>query len=201
MTDLTVHIVDDDPSVLESLSIMLTSSGFSTRCYSSARAFLGTYAAGDRDCLLLDVNMPGMTGLELQQRLNEAHIKIPTIVITAHGSVATAVKAMKNGAVDFIEKPYRENDIIEKIRSLPLHQEQTESSPVEINRFHELFAGLTPREQEVFREMVKGQSSKAIAKTLGVSFRTIEIHRAHVLQKMQVANLPELIRKSILAGI
>lgn len=201
MTDLTVHIVDDDPSVLESLSIMLSSSGFNTRCYSSARAFLGTYSASGRDCLLLDVNMPGMTGLELQQCLNEAHIKIPTIVITAHGSVATAVKAMKNGAVDFIEKPYRENEIIEKIRSLPQHQEQAESSPAAISRFHELFAGLTPREQEVFREMVKGQSSKAIAKTLGVSFRTIEIHRAHVLQKMQVSNLPELIRKSILAGI
>lgn len=201
MPELTVHIVDDDSSVLDSLSIMLKESGYTTRCYSSGDTFINTYTPGAGDCLLLDVNLPGMSGLELQQKLNEMQIKLPTIVITAHGNVSTAVKAMKNGAVDFIEKPYRENDLVEKIQGIRSLFSQSEASPAAINEFHTLHSQLTPRELEVYREMIKGESNKAIARALGVSFRTIEIHRSHILQKMRVKNLPELIRKSLLAGL
>lgn len=201
MSELTIHIVDDDPSVLDSLSIMLSSAGFTTRCYTSGKEFIDTYTPGTRDCLLLDVNMPGMSGLELQQKLNEKRIKIPTIVITAHGNVTTAVSAMKNGALDFLEKPYREDEIIEKIREIPLALSRESTDPSILDEFRSLYAMLTPRELEVYSEMIKGLSNKAIARMLNVSFRTIEIHRAHILQKMQVKNLPELIRKSILSGL
>jgi len=198
---LTVHIVDNDPAILDSLSILLNTSGFNTNCYASGRAFLDTYVPGTTNCLLLDIQMPGMSGLELQVKLNEMNNEMPTIIITGHGNVAIAVKAMKNGAIDFIEKPYRENDLIEKLNKILLMYEQADEGQSSIDTFHQLFAGLTAREQEVFREMIQGYSSKSIARTLGISFRTIEIHRSHVLQKMQAKNLADLIRTSILAGI
>jgi len=198
---LTVHIVDNDPAILDSLSILLNTSGFNTNCYPSGQAFIDTHVPGTKNCLLLDVHMPGMSGLELQVKLNEMNIEMPTIIITGHGNVAIAVKAMKNGAIDFIEKPYRENDLIEKLNNILLMYEQADEVQSTTDAFRQLFAGLTPREQDVFREMIQGYSNKSIARTLGISFRTIEIHRSHILQKMQVKNLPELIRKSILSNI
>lgn len=192
-----VFIVDDDPSVLDSLSILLQTSGIRTICYGSAQAFLDACAPGTTGCLLLDVQMPGMNGLELQQRLNRAKIRIPTIIITGHGNIATAVKAMKSGAFDFLEKPYREAEIIGKIRNALASLEPLDVEAEALAGFPGRYAGLTDREQEVFREMVKGQANKTIARALGISYRTVEIHRSRVLQKMGVKNLSELIRLAI----
>jgi two-component system response regulator FixJ len=203
--ELTVHIVDDDPAVLDSLSILLDSAGFMTKCYPSGQAFIDFYSyrisPGSSDCLVLDINMPGMSGLELQENLTALNIRIPTIIITGHGNIATAVQAMKNGAVDFIEKPYREKDIIESLDKILLSYSQTDELQLMINVFRVLFAHLTPREQQVYKELIKGHPNKTIAKGLGISFRTVEIHRSHILQKMQVKTLSELIRKSILSDI
>jgi two-component system response regulator DctR len=201
MTERNVYIVDDDFSVQDSLSILLRSAGFNTECYSSGQEFLNDCTPGKKGCLLLDVQMPGMSGLELQQKLNESNIRIPTIVITAHGNVSTAVKAMKNGAFDFIEKPYREDEIIEKLEGALQSCSEDREDSATLDGFRSLYSGLTRREQEVFSEMIKGHSNKSTARILDISFRTVEIHRSHILQKMQVKNLSELIRKSILADL
>jgi two-component system response regulator FixJ len=203
MHELTIHIVDDDIAVRDSLSILLESTGFKIKCYSSGQAFIDDYRFrnGSKDCLLLDINMPGMSGLELQEKLNSLNIRIPTIIITGHGNIATAVKVMKNGATDFIEKPFRENELVEKLQNLGVMYTQADETQLMKDVFRELYAGLTLREQEVYSELIKGHPNKTIAKLLGVSFRTIEIHRSRILHKMQVNNLSELIRKSIKSGL
>ncbi len=201
MTDPVVYIVDDDMAVRDSLSILLRTSGFHTKPYASGQAFLDGYDAFKRGCLLLDVKMPEMSGLELLEILNEKQIAIPTIIITAYGNIPTAVKAMQLGAIDFIEKPYSEDLIIEKVKSALFLSNRAEDYDEAIAEFHGLYNTLTSREKQVFSELVIGYPNKVIAGNLGISPRTVEIHRANILQKLQVTNLAKLIRMSILAGI
>ncbi|MEX2353274.1 MAG: response regulator [Gammaproteobacteria bacterium] len=201
MNSLFVHIVDDDLAVQDSLSILLTTSGYKTASYRSGQEFIDRYKACDYDCLLLDINMPGMSGLELQQELNKRHIDIPTIFITAHGNINDAVLAMKNGAVDFIEKPFRGEELLTRLQSILLSCDEDHTVRSITNNFQTLFNGLTGREQEIFQELVKGQSSKEIGRTLDISFRTVEVHRARIMEKTQVKNLAELVRKAIHANL
>jgi two-component system response regulator FixJ len=201
MRDQKIHIIDDDLAVLDSLAILLNTAGLATECYSSGHDFIAAYTPGENECLLLDVQMPEMTGLELQLKLRELHITIPVIIMTGHGNVTTAVKAMQNGAVDFIEKPFRKDELLEKIYHALKISSDTNDNDSSLNRFRGLFADLTSREQDIFRQMVMGLSNKVIARNLDISFRTVEIHRSHVLKKMQVKNLSELIRLSIYTGI
>lgn len=201
MTDAIVFIVDDDASVRESLSILLRTSGFHTEPYPSGQAFLDNYDDSKNGCLLLDNKMPEMSGLELRQLLTEKRISIPTIIITAYGDIPTAVKAMQLGAIDFIEKPYSEDLIINKVKSALALGINSEEHDKRVTQFHGLHRTLTTREKQVFLELIKGHQNKIIARQLDISPRTVEIHRANILGKLQVPNLAQLIRMAILAGI
>jgi two-component system response regulator FixJ len=201
MNESIVFIVDDDLAVRESLSILLGTSDYLTESYPSGQAFLDAYDGLKTGCLLLDINMPGMNGLELRRILNERQFFIPTIIITGYGDIPTAVKAMQLGAVDFVEKPYSEDLIIEKIELAMSHNGNNDDQNIAIAEIRELHSTLTGREKEVFTELVKGYQNKIIARNLEISPRTVEIHRANVLTKLKAPNLAQLIRMAILAGI
>jgi two-component system response regulator FixJ len=193
-----VFVVDDDTAVRQGLRFMLRAAGYSVEAFPSARSFLEDYDPRRGGCLLLDVQMPQMTGLELQQRLNVRGWRIPVIFITGHGSVPLAIAAMKAGAFDFIEKPLREDTLLESIeRALHwndrAYEERLERATLEVRA-----ALLTPREREVFELVARGEPNKVIARNLGISFRTVELHRAHIIEKLQARSLSDLIRMGII---
>ena len=194
----SVFVVDDDTAVRQGLRFMLRAAGYSVEAFPSARSFLEDYDPRRGGCLLLDVQMPQMTGLELQQRLNVRGWRIPVIFITGHGSVPLAIAAMKAGAFDFIEKPLREDTLLESIeRALHwndrAYEERLERATLEVRA-----ALLTPREREVFELVARGEPNKVIARNLGISFRTVELHRAHIIEKLQARSLSDLIRMGII---
>ena len=177
------------------LRFMLRAAGYSVEAFPSARSFLDGFDPRRGGCLLLDVRMPQMTGLELQQQLNVRGWRIPVIFITGHGTVSLAIAAMKAGAFDFIEKPLREDALLESIERA-LHwndEERLERASLQIRA-----ASLTPREREVFDLVAAGEPNKVIARRLGISFRTIELHRAHIIEKLQARSLSDLIRMAII---
>ena len=189
----SVHVVDDDAAVRDSLCVLLASAGFLVQTYDSAVAFLAT-AAGLAGCVLTDVRMPEMDGLELQQRLSQRNIHLPVIVMTGQGDVPLAVRAMKAGAVDFLEKPFDDAALLDAVRRAlaeSRRREESESASAETSR---RLAALTPREREVLDLLVVGLSNKAIAIELGASPRTIEVHRARVFEKLSARSLPDLVR-------
>ena len=199
--DAIVHVVDDDVAVRQSLAFMLGSAGLSVRLYDSGPAFLGSLPMSPGGCLVTDIRMPDMDGLELQRRLNELGLKIPVIVITGHGDVPLAVEAMKAGAVDFIEKPFDDELLLGAINAALEHQArgiERESHSVEIQA---RVAALSERERQVLEGLVAGKANKVIAYDLGISPRTVEIYRANVMTKMQAGSLSELVRMALLAGI
>ena len=174
---------------------MLRTAGYSVEAFPSARSFLDGFDPRRGGCLLLDVRMPQMTGLELQQQLNVRGWRIPVIFITGHGTVSLAIAAMKAGAFDFIEKPLREDALLESIERA-LHwndEERLERASLQIRA-----ASLTPREREVFDLVAAGEPNKVIARRLGISFRTVELHRAHIVEKLQARSLSDLIRMAII---
>lgn len=191
-----VYIVDDDRGVRDSLSLLLRSVGLSSRVFASAADFLDAYDASRIGCLVADIRMPGMSGLDLHKELKERRIDIPTIFITGHGDVPMAVNAMKSGAMDFIQKPFRDQDLLDRINTALQLAEETHASQVEEEEIRERLASLTPRESEVMEMVVKGCANKVIAMDLGVSQRTVELHRARVMRKMGVRSLAELVRLS-----
>ncbi len=193
-TEPVVYVVDDDPGVRDSLRLLLQSVGMPAALYDSAAAFLQGYRPGSRaDCLVADIRMPGMSGLELQQTLIERSIGIPIVFITGHGDVPMAVEAMKAGAVDFLQKPFRDQALLDRInRALELSRAQL-ANRVSNDVFHQRVATLTPREAEVMELVVQGNANKVIALDLGVSQRTVELHRARVMRKMGVRSLAELV--------
>jgi FixJ family two-component response regulator len=198
MRDKTLFVVDDDAAVRQGLRFMLRAAGYSVEAFPSARSFLEDYDPRRGGCLLLDVQMPQMSGFELQQQLNVRGWRIPVIFITGHGTVPQAIAAVKAGAFDFIEKPLREDTLLETIeRALHwndrAYEERLERASLQVRA-----ALLTSREREVFELVVAGDPNKVIARHLGISFRTVEQHRAHIFEKLQARSLSDLIRMGII---
>jgi len=190
----TVFVVDDDEGVRNSLRFLLKSVGLASRTLSSASEFLDTYKPSQPGCLVLDVRMPGMSGLELQQQLNLRGATIPVIFITGHGDVPMAVEAMQHGAFDFLQKPFRDQDLIDRIQRALERDARSRTVLAQHARIRERIESLTAREREVLTLMTKGKPNKVMAAELGVSQRTIEIHRARVMEKTAAASLAQLVR-------
>jgi two-component system response regulator FixJ len=194
MTDVVVHIVDDEEAVRSSIAFLLSASGFAVRTHASATAFLEHAPNVRNGCLITDLRMPDMSGVELLRRLRETGTLLPAIVITGHGDVQMAVEAMKNGALDFIEKPFSDDVLIESIRhAVELAATQVKSEAA-IEATRERLSSLSEREAQVLRGVVAGQANKTIAYGLGLSPRTVEVYRAGLMGKMQARSLPDLVR-------
>ena len=195
-----VHVIDDDDAVRSSLEFLLRTAKIDVRTYESATAFLSQLKAGERGCIVTDVRMPEMSGIELLRRLKEMSIDLPVIVITGHGDVSLAVEAMKAGAVDFLEKPFEDERVLAAIGSA-LEREREEGARVaERTRIREKMAQLSQREREVLDGLVAGAANKTIAFDLGISARTVEVYRANVMTKMEAKSLSELVRMVIIAS-
>jgi two-component system, LuxR family, response regulator FixJ len=194
-----VHVVDDDASVRDSLSLLLEAAGFAVRTYDSAQAFLR--AASDRTagCVLTDVQMPELNGLELQRRMSDLGIRLPVIVMTGHGDVPIAVEALKAGAVDFLEKPFEEQHLLDAVSEAIAVSQREHDEVAALAGIAARIATLTPREREVMERLVAGHPNKTIAYDLGSSPRTVEVHRARIMEKMAARSLPELVRMTITA--
>lgn len=190
----TVFVVEDDPAVRKSMALLLGSVHLPVELFASADEFLERYRDGEPGCLLLDVRLPGMGGLELQQELADRNIHLPVVIVTGHADVAMAIRAMKAGAVDFIEKPFSDQTLLDCIhRALQKGSKigEQDSRNREIAR---LIARLTPREREVMEKVVAGNSNKMIAAQLSVSQKTVEAHRANVMKKMRAQSVADLVR-------
>ena len=198
MTTKTVFVVDDDDAVRKGLTFLLRTAGHAVKTFPSAAMFLERHEPEHYGCLLLDVRMPQMTGLQLQQVLNSRGWKIPMIFITGHGTVPMAIAAMKAGAFDFIEKPLRSEILLESVERALAWAETRHDSRLQLATIKERVALLTAREREVLALAAAGEPNKVIARRLGISFRTVELHRSHILEKMQARTTAELIRMAIL---
>ena len=198
MPDKTVFVVDDDAAVRQGLRFMLRAVGYSVEAFPSARSFLEDYDPRRGGCLLLDIQMPQISGLELQQRLNVRGWRIPVIFITGHGTVSLAIAAMKAGGFDFIEKPLREDALLESIERALHWNNRAYEERLERVTLWARAASLSPREREVFDLVAAGEPNKAIAQHLGISFRTVELHRTHIIEKLQARSLSDLIRMGII---
>lgn len=198
----TIYLVDDDQDLLDYLAAAMSNDSQKVITYSSAQQFLSEAESVDEQgCVVLDVNMPEMNGLELQQRLNEMKFTLPVVFLTAHADVPMAVKAMQAGAVDFIQKPVQPEELsacVERVINTP---QSNLPSPEEAQSVKNTVDELTPREREVMDLIVKGASNKEAAQSLDISPRTVEIYRATVMRKMDAPNLPDLVRKAISIGM
>ncbi len=188
-----VYLVDDDDAVRDSLGLLFRSIGLESELYASALDFLEHFDARRHACLVADIRMPGLSGLELQERLNDQGADIPVIFITGHGDVPMAVGAMKAGAADFIQKPFRDQDLIDRIHKALEEDKARRAARAEEEVIRERLSLLTPRETEVMQRVVRGQANKVIAMDLGVSQRTVELHRARVMRKLKMRSLAELV--------
>lgn len=198
-SDSIVIVVDDDDDVRDSIRILLESTGFTVKDYASARAFLDDKTAVGH-CLIADIRMPEMDGLELQEEVVRRRLGLPVVMITGHGDVPLAVRAMKAGAIDFIEKPFDDEMLLNSIRRALDIGSRTRTEAAEAAAAQRLLALLTPRERNVLDQLVIGRSNKVAAYELGISPRTIEIHRAHIMDKMNARSLSDLVRISLAAG-
>jgi RNA polymerase sigma factor (sigma-70 family) len=193
-TKPTIFIVDDDPSVRESTELMLKSVGFNVKTFVSAQDFLKANVQEGLGCLILDVRMPGMSGLDLQEKLVSAKKPLPVIFITGHGTVPMSVRAMKAGAIDFLQKPFDEQDLLDAINRAITQQRERKSKKDEADELQQRLKALTPREYEVFSLLVTGMANKEIAYKLGTSERTVKAHRAQIMEKMNAGSLADLVR-------
>jgi two-component system response regulator FixJ len=194
---LTVHIVDDDAAIREGLSLLLETAGFSPRAHPDAEAFLGHDIDAEPGCALVDVRMPGMGGIELQAKLRRSHPELPVVIITGHADVPMAVAALKQGADDFIEKPFDEDVLLAAVRRALDHGRRALRDRDQLDDIRNRAAELTPREREVMNLVVRGLSNKAAAAELDISVRTVEIHRARVMEKMAADSLSTLVRMAL----
>ncbi|MFT5258679.1 MAG: two-component system response regulator FixJ [Saprospiraceae bacterium] len=192
-----VHIIDDDEAVRDAMSMLLESADIEHRTYQSANAFIEAYDGTQTGCLVLDIRMPGMSGLDLQQKLIELEAPLPIIFMTGHGDIPMAVQAMRLGAIDFMRKPIKEQNLIEHIK-LAFEQDAAKQDVVNHQRnVQSLIDSLTQRELQVFYLVVQGTANKVIASELGISDRTVEVHRARVMEKLNAQTLAQLVRLSI----
>jgi len=200
MADLIVHVIDDDDAVRASLAFLLKSAGHSSRTYESAVAFLRSLDTAEPGCIVTDIRMPEMSGLDLVQRLKERGAPHPVIVITGHGDVPLAVEAMKAGVVDFLEKPFEDEALLGAIGAALKSDVAAAHALEERRRFETMLETLSPREKDVLEGVLAGKQNKVIAHDLGISPRTVEVYRAHVMTKTSARSLSELVRMALLAG-
>jgi two-component system response regulator FixJ len=193
-----VFLIDDDEAVRDAMGMLLESSGISYRSFASADDFLAEYENDLRGCLVLDIRMPGMNGLELQTILKSRKSTLPIIFITGHGDVPMAVEAMRLGALDFMRKPINELNLLERIDQALSHEIDIRKQTFNIQQSKLKFDTLTQREMQIFERVAEGQANKAIAFDLDISERTVEVHRAQVMKKLDVATLAQLVRVKIL---
>ena len=197
----TVYVVDDDPALRDALSLLMQSVRQPVETFDSAQAFLDAFDPARRGCLVLDIRMPGMSGLDLQSRLKELGSTLPVVIITGHGDVPMAVRALKEGAMDFLEKPFNDQVLLDCVkRALELNARQSDQAERRSNVEARL-ALLTPRERQVLELVVAGRSNKEMAAELGVSQKTIEAHRAKVMEKTEARSLSELMRMILTDGL
>ena len=194
----TIFVVDDDEAIRDSLAVLLKTVDLNATTFSSGDEFLEAYDPGWEGCILLDIRMPGTSGMEVQKRLAESGCSIPVIFITGHGDIPMAVEAMHGGAFDFIQKPFRDQDLLDRIDQALTTSNEQEQQAARKKTVQNQLQTLTPREQEVMQLVVHGSANKVIAMDLGVSQRTVEIHRARVMEKMQARSLAELVRMALL---
>ncbi|MEE9403473.1 MAG: response regulator [Algisphaera sp.] len=193
-----VYVVDDEASVLESIRFMLESEGYEVEVFTDPRDMLKQGKDSLAGCLITDIRMPGMSGLDMHDRLKATGVMLPTIVVTGHGDVPDAVRAMKSGCVDFIQKPWSNDVLIERVRAAMQMDMDQSSARDELGEVLERFNHLTPRERQVMASVVEGQLNKQIAGELGLSHKTIEVHRSHVMEKMVAGSLAELVRMAVM---
>ncbi len=201
MRNNQVYFCDDDEAVRESVALLLEAADYEVAAFSSANDLLDAVSPELNATLLMDVRMPGMDGLEAQAELKRRGVNMPVIIFTGHGDVPMAVRAMRAGAADFIEKPFSEENLLESVRQASLAAERIRRDEAPIREIKEKLNQLTPREGDVLRQLVIGNSNKIIAYELGLSPRTVEIHRARVLEKMEARNLAHLVRMALAAGV
>jgi two-component system, LuxR family, response regulator FixJ len=196
-----VHVIDDDDALRESLAFLLSTAQIAVRSHASAAAFLEQLPAADLGCVITDVRMPGLSGIDLLKRLKERKIGVPVIVITGHGDVPLAVEAMKFGAVDFLEKPFDDEVLLASVQSALREREGQSKRVTERAVVEERLAMLSKRERDVLGGLVAGHANKQIAFDLGISPRTVEIYRANLMEKMRAASLSDLVRMALIAEI
>lgn len=195
--NVTIHIVDDDPSMLKYLSELVSTINYSSQTYGSANDFLSSYQDDGHGCLILDLRLPDINGLELQQQLASNNIDLPVIMISGFGDVSTAVKAMKAGILDFLEKPFKGQDLLDMVRKAvnkhTIERDKNNTQNITLGHIN----SLTKREKEVMDHVVTGTLNKGIAKHLGISIKTVEVHRANVMAKMKATSIADLVRMSL----
>jgi two-component system response regulator FixJ len=195
----SVHVIDDDDAARDSLAFLLENAGMEVRTYGSARAFL-EQSIPAADCLITDIRMPEMSGMELLRELSRRGIRLPVIMITGHGDIPLAVEAMRLGAVDFIEKPFQDETLLAAVRGANARRGQTSQIDAERATIMARLGSLSARERQVLHGLVAGQHNKAIAFDLGISSRTVEVYRANLMNKMNASSLSELVRMAVLAA-
>ncbi len=195
-----IFIVDDDEAVRDSLRMLLRSAGMAAETFASGEEFLGAYTPDWHGCLILDVRMPGLSGMEVQKQLIERQANLAIVFVTGHGDIPMAVEALRQGAFDFVQKPFTDGELLDRIqRALEMEREQEQLRSVR-QAVEERFASLTPREREVMASVIRGHANKVIGFDLNLSQRTVEIHRARVMEKMQARSLADLVRMGMLLG-
>ncbi len=198
---LVVHVIDDDEASRQSLAFLLQAADLDVRTYASAAVFLDLASNLGWSCVITDVRMPGMSGIELLRRLKELDVSVPVIVITGHGDVPLAVEAMKIGAADFLEKPFDDEVLLSSVRTALAQRDGDKRRHGERAEIESQLAVLSPRERDVLSGLVSGRANKQIAYDLGISPRTVEIYRANLMNKMQAGSLSELVRMALIAGM
>lgn len=197
----TVYIVDDDKLARESLEWLIDSIGLPVETFSSGQAFLDAYHKDLAGCLVLDVRMPDISGMDLHHRLKQQGCTLPVIIMTGHADVDMAVRAMKAGAYDFIEKPYNDSLMLERIQSAIAFDLDNRKAQERVNSIRERLSTLTPREHEVLQFVLKSMANKLIATELGISVKTVELHRSNLMTKMKANSVTELVRLALIAGL
>jgi FixJ family two-component response regulator len=200
-SDYIVFVIDDDQSVCRSLARLLSAAGHPTETFGSLTGFLSREYYAGAGCFVMDMCLPEMSGLEATRKLSDEAYNLPTVFISGYADVPTSVRAMKGGAVDFLSKPVRDDDLLAAVRTALAQERQQRRIRGEVDQIRRRVASLTPREQEVLRYVVAGELNKRIAALLGVGEKTIKVHRARVMQKMQAATLADLVRAAGRAGI